>query len=61
MIYWYELLDSANLKYQNLAAKNEIEILKLQLDAINSGKEEQTVVLIPLPVTLRKILFYFIL
>ena len=52
------MLDSANLKYQNLAAKNEIEILKLQLDAINSGKEEQTVVLIPLPVTLRKILFY---
>lgn len=44
----YELLDSANLKYQNLAAKNEIEILKLQLDAINSEKEEQAVVL---PVT----------
>jgi hypothetical protein len=55
------LLDSANLKYQNLAAKNEIEILKLQLDAINSGKEEQTVVVLLLPVTLRKILFYFIL
>jgi hypothetical protein len=58
------LLDSANLKYQNLAAKNEIKILKLQLDAINSGKEEQTVVLLLLlllPVTLRKILFYFIL
>jgi len=44
----YELLDSANLKYQNLAAKNEIEILKLQLDAINLEKEEQAVVL---PVT----------
>ena len=40
------MLDSANLKYQNLAAKNEIEILKLQLDAINSGKEEQTVVVL---------------
>ena len=32
----YELLDSANVKYQNLAAKNEIEILKLQLDAIET-------------------------
>ena len=49
------MLDSANLKYQNLAAKSEIEILKLQLDAINSGKEEQTVVVVLLPVTLRKI------
>ncbi|HEX2068041.1 MAG TPA: hypothetical protein VHF08_05020, partial [Nitrososphaeraceae archaeon] len=36
----YELLDSANVKYQNLAAKNKIEILKLQLDAINSEKEQ---------------------
>ena len=44
----YELLDLANLKYQNLAAKNEIEILKLQLNAIKSEKEEQAVVL---PVT----------
>lgn len=44
MIYWYELLDSANVKYQNLAAKNEIEILKLQLDAIET---EQAI----LPVT----------
>jgi hypothetical protein len=46
------LLDSANVKYQNLAAKNEIEILKLQLNAINSEKEkeEQAVVLL-LPVT----------
>ena len=44
----YELLDSANLKYQNLAAKNEIEILKLQLNAIKTEKEEQAVVL---PVT----------
>jgi hypothetical protein len=47
----YELLDSANVKYQNLAAKNEIEILKLQLNAINSEKEEeeeeQAVVLLP--------------
>jgi hypothetical protein len=42
------LLDSANFKYQNLAAKNEIEILKLQLNAINSEKEEeQAVVLLP--------------
>ncbi len=32
----YELLDSANVKYQNLAAANEIEILKLQLDAIDT-------------------------
>jgi hypothetical protein len=32
----YELLDSANLEYQNLAAKNEIEILRLQLDAIET-------------------------
>jgi hypothetical protein len=45
------LLDSANLKYQNLAAKNEIEILKLQLDAINSGKEEEQAVALQLPVT----------
>jgi hypothetical protein len=30
----YELLDSANVKYQSLAAENEIEILRLQLDAI---------------------------
>ena len=30
----YELLDSAYAKYQDLAANNEIEILKLQLDAI---------------------------
>ena len=43
----YELLDSANLKYQNLAAKNEIEILKLQLNAIKSEKEGQAVVLLP--------------
>ena len=43
----YELLDSANLKYQNLAAKNKIEILKLQLDAINSEKEQAVI----LPVT----------
>ena len=42
------MLDSANVKYQNLAAKNEIEILKLQLNAINSEKEEeQAVVLLP--------------
>src|SRR5215216_7376539 len=46
----YELLDSANFKYQNLAAKNEIEILKLQLNAINSEKEEEQVVVL-LPVT----------
>jgi hypothetical protein len=47
------LLDSANFKYQNLAAKNEIEILKLQLNAINSEKEEeeQAVVVVLLPVT----------
>jgi hypothetical protein len=32
----YELLDSANVKYQSLAAKNEIEILRLQLDAIET-------------------------
>ncbi len=32
----YELLDSANAKYQSLAAENEIEILKLQLDAIET-------------------------
>jgi hypothetical protein len=31
----YELLDSANVEYQNLAAENEIQILKLQLDAID--------------------------
>jgi hypothetical protein len=30
------LLDSAYAKYQDLAANNEIEILKLQLDAIES-------------------------
>jgi hypothetical protein len=48
------LLDSANVKYQNLAAENEIEILKLQLNAINSEKEEveeQAVALLLLPVT----------
>ena len=47
------MLDSANVKYQNLAAKNEIEILKLQLNAINSEKEEeeQAVVVVLLPVT----------
>ena len=44
------MLDSANFKYQNLAAKNEIEILKLQLNAINSEKEEEQVVVL-LPVT----------
>ena len=43
----YELLDSANVKYQNLAANNKIEILKLQLDAINSEKEQAVI----LPVT----------
>ena len=43
----YELLDSANVKYQNLAANNKIEILKLQLDAINSEKEQA----VTLPVT----------
>jgi hypothetical protein len=43
----YELLDLANVKYQNLAAKNKIEILKLQLDAINSEKEQAVI----LPVT----------
>jgi hypothetical protein len=46
----YELLDSANVKYQSLAAENEIEILRLQLDAINSEKEEeeeQAVALLP--------------
>jgi hypothetical protein len=32
----YELLDSANVKYQSLAAENEIEILRLQLDAIDT-------------------------
>jgi hypothetical protein len=32
----YELLDSANVKYQSLAAENEIEILRLQLDAIET-------------------------
>jgi hypothetical protein len=32
----YELLDSANVKYQSLAAENEIEILRLQLDAIQT-------------------------
>jgi hypothetical protein len=32
----YELLDSANVKYQSLAAKNEIEILRLQLDTIET-------------------------
>jgi hypothetical protein len=45
------LLDSANFKYQNLAAKNEIEILKLQLNAINSEKEEEQAVVVQLPVT----------
>jgi hypothetical protein len=40
----YELLDSAYTKYQDLAANNKIEILKLQLDAIET---EQTI----LPVT----------
>jgi hypothetical protein len=40
----YELLDSAYRKYQDLTANNEIQILKLQLDAIES--EEAT-----LPVT----------
>jgi hypothetical protein len=44
----YELLDSANLEYQNLAAKNEIEILRLQLNAINSEKEEEQVVILPI-------------
>ena len=39
----YELLDSANVKYQKLAAKNKIEILKLQLDAINSEKEQAVI------------------
>ena len=39
----YELLDSANVKYQDLAAKNKIEILKLQLDAINSEKEQAVI------------------
>jgi hypothetical protein len=39
----YELLDSANVEYQNLAAKNKIEILKLQLDAINSEKEQAVI------------------
>jgi hypothetical protein len=39
----YELLDSANVKYQNLAAMNKIEILKLQLDAINSEKEQAVI------------------
>jgi hypothetical protein len=46
----YELLDLANVKYQDLAAKNEIEILKLQLNTINSEKEEeqqQAVLLLP--------------
>ena len=43
----YELLDLANVKYQNLAAKDKIEILKLQLDAINSEKEQAVI----LPVT----------
>jgi hypothetical protein len=47
----YELLDSANLEYQNLAAKNEIEILRLQLNAINSEKEEEQAVALLLPVT----------
>ena len=32
----YELVNSAYRKYQDLAAKNEIEILKLQLDAIET-------------------------
>ncbi|HEX5891406.1 MAG TPA: hypothetical protein VFY41_00965, partial [Nitrososphaeraceae archaeon] len=32
----YELLDSANVQYQSLAAENEIEILRLQLDAIET-------------------------
>jgi hypothetical protein len=32
----YELLDSAYTKYQDLAANNKIEILKLQLDAIET-------------------------
>ena len=40
----YELLDSAYTKYQYLAANNKIEILKLQLDAIET---EQAI----LPVT----------
>ncbi len=40
----YELLDSAYRKYQDLAANNKIEILKLQLDAIET---EQAI----LPVT----------
>jgi hypothetical protein len=43
----YELLDSANVKYQNLAAENEIEILKLQLNAINSDKEQAVRLLLP--------------
>jgi hypothetical protein len=42
----YELLDSANVKYRNLAAKNKIEILKLQLNAINSEKEEEQAVVL---------------
>ena len=40
----YELLHAAYRKYQDLSAKNEIEILKLQLNAV--GTEEAT-----LPVT----------
>ena len=35
----YELLDSANVKYQSLAAENEIEILRLQLDAIEETEQ----------------------
>jgi hypothetical protein len=43
----YELLDSANVKYQSLAAENEIEILRLQLDAIETEQQQQAT----LPVT----------
>ena len=40
----YELLDSANVKYQNLAAENEIEILRIQLDAIETEQARLPVI-----------------
>jgi len=36
----YELIDQANIKYQNLAASNRLLVLKMQIDYIESANEK---------------------
>ena len=40
----YELIDNANIQYQNLAAYNRLQVLKMQLDYIESADAKISII-----------------